>query len=150
MARIHARVRGKSGSNKPLVDTKLTGLPSKADVLKLIKSMTEEGLSSALIGLRLRDLHGVPSVKKITGSSITELMKESGSTSKLPEDLRNLVIRAINITKHMSKNKKDKTSMRGLNLTESKIRRLQKYYQSTGRIPATWKYKREAAELLID
>tara|TARA_B100000902_G_C26580942_1_gene561126 strand:- start:31 stop:483 length:453 start_codon:yes stop_codon:yes gene_type:complete len=150
MARIHARVKGKSGSNKPLKDTKITGAPSKAEVIKLIKSMAEQGMSSALIGLRLRDLHAVPSVKKITGSTISKIMKDNDMYSKVPEDLRNLVLRAITITKHLAKNKKDKTSTRGLALTESKIRRLQKYYQNSGKISKTWKYKREDAELLID
>jgi len=150
MARIHARVKGKSGSNRPLKDTKITGAPSKKEIIKLIKSMAEQGMSSALIGLRLRDLHAVPSVKKITGNTVSQIMRENKVYSTVPEDLRNLILRAIKITKHLAKNKKDKTSTRGLALTESKIRRLQKYYQNNKKISKTWKYKREDAELLID
>ena len=45
--------------------------------------------------------------------------------------------------------KKDMTAKRGLILTESKIRRLIKYYHNTGRLPLDWKYTREGAKLLV-
>ena len=43
----------------------------------------------------------------------------------------------------------EETAKRGLHLTESKIRRLVKYYKKTNKLPAAWKYDREQAKLLI-
>src|SRR3989338_2145164 len=39
--------------------------------------------------------------------------------------------------------------LRGLQLTESKIKRLVKYYKANGKLPQNWKYDREQAKLLI-
>ena len=45
--------------------------------------------------------------------------------------------------------KKDMTAMRGLALTESKVRRVIKYYKSNDKLPEDWKYTREGAKLLV-
>ena len=55
----------------------------------------------------------------------------------------------ILISKHLENNKKDVPAKRGLELTESKIHRLSKYYKKIGRIPKDWKYDRSKAKLLI-
>jgi len=55
----------------------------------------------------------------------------------------------INLTKHIEQNKRDKTAKRGLIITESKIRRLVKYYRGVGRLPQNWRFVKEQAELLV-
>ena len=49
----------------------------------------------------------------------------------------------------MDKNKKDYTSKRGLELTESKIRRLAKFYKREGALPVDFKYDPDKAKLLV-
>ena len=39
---------------------------------------------------------------------------------------------------------------RGLLLTESKIKRLTKYYKRIGKLPADWTYSRENIKLLLE
>jgi small subunit ribosomal protein S15 len=51
---------------------------------------------------------------------------------------------------HLAKNKKDHTSKHGLELLESKIRRLVKYYVRKGRLAEGFKYEPERAKLLIE
>ena len=44
------------------------------------------------------------------------------------------------IRKHLEANKKDMPAKRGLQLTDSKIRRLAKYYKKKGVLDAKWRY----------
>ena len=109
----------------------------------------KEGKSTALIGTILRDSYGVPSVKAVTGKKITKILNEKEVSPKLPEDLINLIKRVLALTTHLTKNKKDMDAKRGLQLTESKIRRLVKYYKSIRRLPKDWTYSREQAKFLL-
>ena len=68
---------------------------------------------------------------------------------KLPEDMMNLLKKSVNLRNHMEKNKKDYHSYRGLELTESKIRRLGRYYIKKGTLPTGWKYDPQQAKLLV-
>jgi small subunit ribosomal protein S15 len=76
-------------------------------------------------------------------------MKENKLYPKIPEDLFNLLRQAVNLRNHLEKSKKDYTSKRGLELLESKIRRLSKYYSRNKVLPLDWKYDPEKAKLLI-
>jgi len=76
-------------------------------------------------------------------------MKKHDAYPKMPEDFFNLIKKAVDLRAHMSKNKKDYTSKRGLELTESKIRRLAKFYKNKGEIDRAWKYDPEKARLLV-
>ena len=49
----------------------------------------------------------------------------------------------------MTKFKKDYTSKRGLELMESKIRRLGKYYSRRNIIEPEWKYNPEKAKIFV-
>ncbi len=149
MARMYARKRGKSGSKKPLKKAKWVE-HSKEEVERLVVKFSKEGLQSARIGLILRDQYGIPSVKDITGKSITQIMAENNVAPKMPEDIFNLLKRAVNLRKHMEKNKKDYHSKRGLEQIESKIRRLAKYYIRTGKLNEGWKYDPERAKLIVE
>jgi len=83
MARIHARKKGKAGSKRPSTRT----IPrwvryKKNEVERLVVKLVKEGNSTSRIGLILRDQFGIPSVKLITGKTISEIMKEN-ETSKI-------------------------------------------------------------------
>jgi len=150
MARMHTRKRGRAGSKKPSTKTAPKWVRYKKDEIeKLVLKLTNEGNSSAKIGLILRDQFGIPSVKLITGKNISQIMKENKVYPKYPEDLFNLLKQAINLRKHLEKNKRDYTSKRGLELIESKIRRVGKYYVKIGALPEDWQYDPEQAKLLI-
>jgi small subunit ribosomal protein S15 len=150
MARIHARKRGKSGSKRPSRKTPPRWVRYKKDEIeKLVIKLAKEGNSSSRIGLILRDQFGIPSVKTITGKSITQIMRQNNLYPELPEDLFNLLKKAVNLRDHLMKNKKDFTSKRGLELLESKIRRLGKYYIRKKILPEDWKYDPEKAKLIV-
>ena len=151
MARLHSRKRGSSGSKKPLRTEapKWVNLTAEEIENKIVE-MAKEGKQSALIGTILRDSYGVPDVKLITGKSISQIMKENNVYPEIPEDLLNLMKRAINLRNHLEQNPKDLHSRRGLQLIESKIRRLVKYYRNKKVLPAKWRYSPEKARLLVE
>ncbi len=135
MARVHARVKGKSGSTRP-VEKDNSFVKAKAkDVESLIVKFAKEDAKGATeIGRILRDTHGVPSVKTLTGKSIGKILEENKVSPKIPEDLKALQDKAQKLKKHMENNRNDVHNKRGLLLIESKIRRLTKYYKNAGRI----------------
>lgn len=141
MARTHARVAGKSGSTRPVeADLSFVTIKDK-EVVKIILAMAKNDIKPSVIGLTLRDQHGVPSVKDLCGKSITAILADNDMSAKLPEDLFLLTVKADNLKKHLGKNKRDTHNTRGLQLIEAKIRRLAKYYKNTGRIESGWNYK---------
>lgn len=147
---MHARKRGKSGSKRPPMKTVPRWVSyKKAEVEKLVINLAKEGYSSSMIGTILRDRYGIPSVKLITGKSVSKIMKENNLYPKYPEDLLNLLKRAVILRQHLSINKKDYTSKRSLELLESKIRRLGKYYIRKKVLPQGWKYNPEEAKVIV-
>jgi small subunit ribosomal protein S15 len=150
MARMHSKKRGKSGSKRPSIKT----IPKwvrykKAEIEEIVVKLAKEGNSTSKIGLMLRDQFGIPSVKLLTGKTISQIMKNEKIYPKLPEDLFNLLKQTVNLRNHMEKNKADYTSKRGLELLESKIRRLGKYYVRNKILPLDWKYDPEKVKLLV-
>ena len=120
-----------------------------AEVEDLIVKMAKDGYTSARIGLMLRDQYGIPNVKLLTGKCITDTMKEKGVSPALPEDLSSLMRRAIALNVHLRDNRGDHSNRRGLQLIESKIRRLEHYYKDNGVLPRDWKYSLKTAELML-
>jgi small subunit ribosomal protein S15 len=150
MARIHARRRGDSGSVRPHRNEAPPWSNTDVKVIeKVIIDLKKEGYSSSRIGLVLRDQYGVPDVKLVLGRRIDQILKENGLLSDIPDDLRNLITKALGLRKHLSENKNDLHNKRQLQLTESKVRRLVKYYVASGRLPGDWTYKPETAEILL-
>ena len=151
MARMHSRKKGKSGSKKPLNIKKATWQRyDKNEITQLIVKLAKSQKSPSHIGIILRDSYGIPSVAQLTGKSITQILSGEKLLPKLPEDLLSLIKRYVNITKHVQTNKKDQPSKLGLQLTESKIKRLAKYYRRNSKIPSNWRFSREQASLLIE
>ncbi|OYT32386.1 30S ribosomal protein S15 [Candidatus Woesearchaeota archaeon ex4484_78] len=141
MARMHSRKKGKAKSHKPLQKTKPTWIRYTAKEIELlIGKLAKEGKNASEIGLILRDSYGIPDVKLLTNKKITKILKEKNLAPELPEDLKALIKKAILVRKHLELNKHDKTAKRGVQLTESKIKRLVKYYKESGKLPEEWKY----------
>ena len=154
MARIYARKRGRSGSKRPFSLRLKQASPewvemTTEEVENKVVDLHNQGLSTSQIGVLLRDSHSVPSVALVTGRKITRILKERESADKLPEDLQNLMRKALRLRKHLGVNKTDIHNKRGLQLTESKIRRLAKYYKREQVLPGDWKYKPETAEVIL-
>jgi len=140
MARIHARKRGKSGSKRPVkTDVSFTNLKPK-EIEKNIVEWAKEGKSKSVIGLILRDTYAVPSVKKLTGKSISQILEENQVYPKIPEDLDFLIKKMKALKKHLETNTRDVHNKRGLLLLESKIRRMIKYYKRVGKVDKSWSY----------
>jgi small subunit ribosomal protein S15 len=151
MAKMHARRRGKSASAKPLVTENPEWVTmSKEEIEQMVVKLAKEGMTSSKIGLVLRDNYAVPSVRLATGKTMYEILQENGLKPEIPDDLMALMRRAINVNDHMQENKKDMANNRNLQLIESKIRRLVKYYKRNDVLPQTWEYSLKNAELLLE
>ncbi len=122
---------------------------SKEELEKTIMKLHDTGMSPSRIGLTLRDQYGVPNVKLVIGNSITGFLRDNNALADLPEDLTNLMRKALHVRKHIKANKKDVHNKRALQLTENKIRRMVKYYHDSGRLAPDWTYSPETAEILI-
>ena len=150
MARMHSRRKGKSGSKRPLRDTPPEWNQRTPEwVTEKIIEFARTGMTASTIGLLFRDEYGVPSVHQITGKKITHILKENNVASKFPEDLLNLIRRAITLRKHMDDHKHDFHGKFGLTKIESKIFRLSRYYRASGAIDSAWKYSPKRAALLV-
>ncbi|MHC1605118.1 MAG: 30S ribosomal protein S15, partial [Candidatus Methanofastidiosia archaeon] len=84
-----------------------------------------------------------------TGKKIQQILRENKVAPEYPEDLLNLIRKAVLLRKHMEEHPKDKHSRRGLKLIESKIRRIGKYYKRMGKLNPTWIYDPEKSRLMI-
>ena len=149
MARIHARHRGRSGSSPQTREKSPKWSPKPKDVEKEVVKLASDGFSTSQIGITLRDTYGVPSVKLATGKSILNILKENEVSPSLPEDLTNLMRKAVRLGEHLKVNNKDIHNTRALHLTEAKILRLVKYYRSNNVLPEDWKYSLANAKLLV-
>ncbi len=150
MARMHARRRGKSGSVHPPIKTSPKWVELfKDDIEKVICDLAKQDKTMSEIGMILRDQYGVPSVKAVLGKSIKQVLEENKLAPEYPEDLMNLMRKAVKLRKHLSVHKKDIHNTRALQLVESKIRRLAKYYTRVGQLPQGWRYTPEKAALIV-
>lgn len=96
----------------------------------------------------LRDSYGVGQVKSVTGNKILRILKSQGMLGanrrvhcrsqlrrhtglapEIPEDLYQLIKKAVSMRKHLDANKKDKDAKFHLILVESRIHRLARYYK---------------------
>ncbi|MEE1157334.1 MAG: 30S ribosomal protein S15 [Methanobrevibacter sp.] len=122
---------------------------SNEEIEEMILKFNKEGKTTSEIGIILRDQYGIPKVKDVTGERITEILKRNDQAGDYPEDLMNLIRRAVNIRDHLEDNPKDLHSKRGLTIIESRIRKLASYYVSEGELPEGWRYNPEQAALLV-
>ena len=118
------------------------------EINEAIVHLANEGHSASEIGMILRDQYGIPKVGKVTGKKLGAILKENTLAPAIPEDLMSLIRKSVSLRSHMERNKKDMSAKRGLMLTVSKIRALEKYYKKKGKLPMQWRYSPETAALL--
>ena len=103
------------------------------DVEARVVELADQGHSPSEIGLKLRDegVKGtpIPDVSLATGKKVTEILEDNDASPDLPEDLRNLMERAVRLREHVEDNPQDAQNRRALQNAESKIRRLVDYYR---------------------
>ena len=150
MARLHSRRKGKAGTKRPKSVTVAEWTPMKrAEIEEAILKMAREGVPPAKIGLILRDQNGVPNLRAQLGMSLREFLKKEKALGEYPEDLLNLIKKAVRMSGHIKASKNDTHNSVKLGHVESKIHRLVKYYSSKGMLPPGWRYEREKASLLV-
>ncbi len=148
MGRIHSHRHGKSHSTRPITPSTPTWVKqSPVEIEELVVKYAKEGLTPSKIGIKLRDQYAIPITRQIVKKSITEILEEKGVKTDMPEDLNNLVNKALGLQKHLKEHKSDKRNVRSLELLEAKVHRLSSYYKKIGKIPKTWKYKAVIAQL---
>jgi len=150
MGRMHTPGKGIARSSlpyrrKPPTWCKVDPEQVKEEITKYAK----KGLTPSQIGVILRDSHGIPQVRTITGAKILRILKLTGLAPALPEDLYHLIKKAVNIRRHLEKNRKDLDSKFRLILVESRIHRLARYYKTIRALPPTWKYEAQTASALV-
>lgn len=150
MARMHSRKKGKSGSTRPARLEKPVWVElSPEEVENEVVKLARKGHSKSRIGVLLRDSHGVPLTRMVTGKTISQILEENGIESSIPEDLTNLIKKALNLRKHLETNHKDLESRKGLQRTESKIYRLIRYYKKKKVLDKDFKYDVEKIRTII-
>jgi len=136
-----SKEKGRSGSLRPARLEKPEWIKMRPEeVEELVVTLHRKGYPPSMIGTILRDQYGIPLVKAVTGKSVLQILRERGLAPEIPEDLLNLMKRAVRVRKHLDEHPKDYHSKRGLQLIESKIHRLAKYYKREGILPPDWKY----------
>ena len=148
MARMHSRDKGKSGSKRVIKEHSwVRHKPQEVELL--VTKLAKEDKSTSEIGIVLRDTYGIPNVKQITEKSILQILRENKLEKDIPEDLMNLIRKLVTVKTHFENNRQDKTSLRGLQLTEAKINRLIRYYKQNDVLPIEWKLEADRLKLLI-
>ncbi|PSP37202.1 30S ribosomal protein S15 [Halobacteriales archaeon QH_7_65_31] len=154
MARMHTRRRGSSGSDKPAADETPEWTDVDPDAVEeRVVELAQQGDDPSQIGMKLRDegVQGVPvpDVKAVTDKKVGEILDEHDAGRAVPEDLRNLLARAVRLRDHIDENQTDYHNKRALQNTESKIRRLIDYYRGD-EIDETFAYSYEAAVEILE
>ena len=148
MGRMHTHRHGKAHSIRPaILQTPSWITLSSKEIGELVIKYSKEGLTPSQIGIKLRDQHSIPLIKAIAKKGIGEILEENDLKSEMPEDLENIVKKAVGLQKHLKVNKGDRRNIRSLELIEAKVHRLSVYYKRIERIPKTWKYKSVVAQL---
>jgi len=151
---MHTRRRGSSGSDKPAADETPEWTDVDPDAVEeRVVELAQQGDDPSQIGMKLRDegVQGVPvpDVKAVTDKKVGEILDEHDAGRAVPEDLRNLLARAVRLRDHMDENQTDYHNKRALQNTESKIRRLIDYYRGD-EIDETFAYSYEAAVEILE
>jgi len=148
MGRLHTHNHGKAHSIRP-IESKFSSWVKQdtKEIEDLVIKYTKDGLTPSQIGIKLRDQHAIPLVKPIINKTISDILDQNDLKSEIPEDLNNIVTKAVGLQKHLKSNKKDNRNRRSLELIEAKVHRLSMYYKKIGRIPENWKYKSVIAQL---
>mmetsp|Transcript_6312 Transcript_6312/g.15726 ORF Transcript_6312/g.15726 Transcript_6312/m.15726 type:complete len:152 (+) Transcript_6312:49-504(+) len=150
MGRMHTSGKGISKSSLPYKRAPPSWLKITAEqVEEHVNKLAKKGLTPSQIGVILRDSNGIAQVKSVTGNKILRILKKSGLAPAIPEDLYMLIKKAVAVRKHLERNRKDKDSKFRLILIESRIHRLSRYYRTSRKLDANWKYQSATASALV-
>ncbi|MCD6434143.1 MAG: 30S ribosomal protein S15 [Candidatus Diapherotrites archaeon] len=144
--RTNAPKKEKAKKEKPKKELKSL---TKKEIEEHIVSLANAGHTPSEIGLILKEEFGIYDVKAVIGKKVQQVLAEHNLLPQIPEDLFNLIKKAVKIRKHMETNRKDYTAKRGYMITISKIRRLARYYKRKGKLPKDWYYDEATASLLV-
>jgi len=148
MGRMHTHNHGKSHSIRPIELKKPDWVKmDPKEIEELIIKYAKDGMASSKIGIKLRDQYAIPLVKPIINKTISQVLTENKLTPEIPEDLNNIVQKAVNLQKHLKENRNDNRNVRSLELIEAKVHRLSTHYKSKGILAKKWKYKSVVAQL---
>lgn len=150
MSRMHSSAKGQSGSKKPIKKIPSWMRYKEKELEKLIIKLAKSGNTPSEIGMILRDNYGIHSIKAIANKTINAILKENSLQKDIPEDLMALFRKLLKEKKHLEKNKHDQSARRGALLTDSKIRRLIKYYKKSGRMAKDWTFDPEKVKIYIE
>ena len=150
---MHTRRRGSSGSDRPAADEPPEWSEvDESAIEERIVELADAGHSPSEIGLKLRDegVDGtpIPDVSLATGRKVTEILEDHDADPEIPEDMRNLLERAVRIREHLQENQNDHSNRRALQNAESKVRRLADYYRGD-ELPEDFEYTYEKAKELL-
>ena len=148
MGRLHTHNHGKAHSIRP-IESKFSSWVKQdpKEIEELVIKYAKDGHTSSQIGIKLRDQHAIPLVKPIINKTISDILDQNDLKSEIPEDLNNIVTKAVGLQNHLKSNKNDRRNIRSLELIEATVHRLSVYYKKIGRIPKNWKYKSVIAQL---
>ena len=118
------------------------------EVEALVIKLAREGNPPSRIGTILRDQHGIPLTKSLTGKTISSILAEAEMAPSIPEDLEMLLKKASRLSTHLERNKMDLVNKRALQIIEAKVHKLSKYYKREGVLPSDWKYEPKAASIV--
>ena len=79
---------------------------SPQEVIDQICKLAKKGLTPSQIGVVLRDSQGIAQVKAVTGNKILRILKSAGMGPEIPEDLYQLIKKAVQVRKHLERNRK--------------------------------------------
>ena len=115
MGRLHSHNYGKSHSTRPLNPKSPSWVTQDLKEIEgLIIKYAKDDLAPSQIGVKLRDQHSIPLVKPIIKKTITKVLEENDLKTDLPEDMNNIVKKALGLQKHLKTNKKDNRNIRSL------------------------------------
>ena len=150
MGRMYTPGKGISRSARPYRRTPPSWCKIEADAVKeeIVKN-AKKGMTPSQIGVLLRDSHGIPQVQSVTGAKILRILRAEKIAPELPEDLYHLIKKAVQVRKHLERNRRDTDSKFRLILVESRIHRLARYYKTQKVLGPNWKYVSSTASALV-
>jgi len=123
------KARGKSHSVRPVSKRPPVWCKYRPEEVEaLVAKLAKEGHPPTEIGVLLRDQHGIPLAKPITGKSITQILRDAELEPALPEDFENLLRKAARLRAHLQKNPKDVHNKRALQLVDARIYKLMSFW----------------------
>mmetsp|Transcript_26325 Transcript_26325/g.54848 ORF Transcript_26325/g.54848 Transcript_26325/m.54848 type:complete len:152 (-) Transcript_26325:52-507(-) len=150
MGRMHAPGKGISKSARPYKRSPPSWQKwSAQEVEDHVCKLAKKGMTPSQIGVTLRDNSGVAQVRSVTGQKILRILKANGLAPEIPEDLYMLIKKAVQVRKHLERNRQDKDSKFRLILIESRIHRLARYYRTSRKLAANFKYESATASTLV-